>query len=140
MKAKIRKTKPVKCDKFYCNDCNYEFSTNTVNIEETTIKLNGQVLQLVYFACPKCNRIYRIMLKDERYEELKDDLEKTKNRIRKNNGSGNDEFARTLYSMVNKKHERLKNHLNDLNKKFPGTFTFVTSENNHKEKIIKYLP
>lgn len=140
MKAKIRQPKPVNCDKFYCDECKYEFSMNTVNIEEATVQLGGQALKLVYFACPKCNKIYRIMLKDERYEELKEDLEKTKKRIRKNYGSGNDEFARTLNSMVTKKHERLKAHLNNLDKKFPGTFTFVASENNHEDKIIKYLP
>lgn len=126
--------------KIRCDDCEHEFSVNTVNIKEAIINLDGQVLKLVYFACPKCNKIYRVALKDKRYEELIEDLEKTKNRIRKNYGSGNDEFASLLNSMVNKKHKRLKNHTDNLNKKYPGTFTFVASENNHEEKIIKYLP
>ena len=143
MKAKIRrpKLKPKGINIIYCDDCKYEFSMDTVNIDEAIIEINGQELTLVYFACPKCNKIYRIMLKDKQYDELKEDLEKTKNRIRKNYGSDNEEFARTLNSMVNKKHERLKNHIDKLNKKFPGTFTIVASENNHKDKIIiKYLP
>jgi phytoene dehydrogenase-like protein len=124
----------------YCDDCKHEFSMDSVDIKETTMNLGGQALKLVYFTCPKCNKIYRITLKDKRYEELKEDLERTKTRIRKNRGSRNDEFARTLNSMVTRKHERMRNHLTKLNDKFPGTFTFVASENNHEDKIITYLP
>ena len=123
-----------------CDECKHEFSMDPVDIKEVTMNLGGQALKLVYFACPKCNKIYRITLKDERYEELKEDLERTKMRIRKNNGSRNDEMARMLNSMVIKKHERMKNHLTNLNNKFPGTFTFVASENNYEDKIITYLP
>lgn len=141
MKAIIRqKEKAVNCQKIYCDDCKQEFFVNSVNIDETAITLNGQALTLVYFVCPRCNKIYRILLKDKQYDELKEDLEKTKARIRKQCGSGNEELARTLNSMVVKKHERLKNHLNALDRKYPGTFTFVTSENNNEGKIIKYLP
>lgn len=124
----------------YCEECKHEFSMNTVEIQEAIMNLGGQALKLVYFTCPKCNKIYRITLKDERYEELKVDLERTKMRIRKNRGSRDDEFARTLHEMVVRKHERMKNHLERLNNKFPGTFTFVASENNHEDKIITYLP
>lgn len=123
-----------------CDECKHEFSMNTVDIQEAAINLGGQVLKLVYFTCPKCNKIYRITLKDERYEELKEDLERTKKRIRRNYGSRNDELARTLYNMVERKHQRMKDHITKLNNKFPGTFTFVASENNHEDKIITYLP
>lgn len=123
-----------------CDECKHEFSMNSVEIQDVAIDLGGQALKLVYFTCPKCNKIYRITLKDERYEELKEDLERTKKRIRKNYGSRNDELARTLNTMVIRKQERLKNYLSQLNNKFPGTFTFVASENNHEDKIITYLP
>ena len=123
-----------------CDECKQEFSMNAVDIQEVTIDLYGQALTLVYFTCPKCNKIYRITLKDKRYEDLKEDLERTKNRIRKNLGSGNDEKARVLNTMVMKKLQRFRNHLTNLNNRFPGTFTFVASENNHEDKIIKYLP
>lgn len=41
-----------------------------------------------------------------------------------------------LNSMVFKK----KEYVDKANKMFQGTFTFVASENNHKEQTIKYLP
>ncbi len=123
----------------FCDECKYEFSMNTVNIQEATMELCGQVLKLVYFTCPKCNKIYRVTLKDARYEELRVDLERTKKRIRKNRGSGNDEFAGTLNEMVARKLNRLRKHTDDLNRKFPGTFVFAVPENG-EGKIIKYLP
>jgi regulatory protein YycH of two-component signal transduction system YycFG len=130
----------AKSVKICCNECKHEFSLNSVNIQKAIISINGQVLKLVYFACQKCNKIYRISLEDEAYEELKDDLENTKERMRKAYNSGKKEFASTLNQMVLKKYNRLKNHLKNLDKKYPGTFTFVASENNHEDKIIKYLP
>ena len=123
-----------------CDDCNHEFLLKTDSLSEAEVEINDQKFTLVFYTCPKCNKIYRIILKDKRYEELAEDLERTKNRIRKNHGSNNIEFARVLDGMVRKKHERMKNYLDRLNQQFPGTFTFVVSENNQKDKFIKYLP
>lgn len=123
-----------------CDECEHEFSTASVKINEAKVMIHDQPLTLIYFACPECNKIYRIALKDKRCEELEEDIEKTKNRIRKNHGSNNDELARVLDVMVTKKCERLKAHIAGLNKMFPGTFTFEVSENNQKDNIIKYLP
>lgn len=123
-----------------CDECEYEFILDAVGIHEAIVQLKGVPVTLVYFACPKCNKIYRISIQDKRYYELVEDLEKTKKKIRKNHGNNNQEMARMLNSIVVKKYKRLKAHIDKTNKMFPGTFTFVTSENNHKEQIIKYLP
>lgn len=130
----------VKHVKVYCKECKCEFSMDTVDIQETVIDLDEQIMTLVYFACPECNKVYRIILKDKRFDELKKDLEETKKRMQRNQGSGDEEFARQLDDMVFKKLNRLRNHVENLNVKFPGTFVFVASENNHEQKIIKYLP
>lgn len=123
-----------------CDECRHEFFLNAVNIENAEVKINDQLLTLIYFTCPKCNKLYRVSLADTRYFELREDLENTKKRIRRNHGSNNEEFARRLNQMVFTKLQRLRNHTDKLNKRFPGTFTLVVSENNRKEKIIKYLP
>lgn len=125
--------------KISCDECKHEFFLNSVNIENAEVKINDQLLTLIYFTCPKCNKIYKVSLCDAHYFELKEDIEKTKKRIRRNHGSNNIEMASMLNQMVNKKLERLKSHTDKLNKKFPGTFTLVVSENNN-EKSIKYLP
>ena len=120
-----------------CDECKNEFFLNAVNINESTVEINGVFAILTYFACPKCDKIYRVSLQDKRYYELKEDLEKTKKRIRNNYGSNNDEKARVLNAMVVKKHERLKAHIDKINKVYSGTFVF---ENTPNGKNIKYLP
>lgn len=123
-----------------CDNCEQEFILEAVKIDEAIIRLNGVPVTLVYFACPKCDKIYRVSIQDRRYYELKEDVEKTKERIRKNHGSNNEKQAKMLQSMIIRKQERLRMHVDKLNKMFPGTFTFVASENNPEEKLIKYLP
>ena len=126
--------------KIKCDDCEHEFLLNTVKLTETIIELNNTSVNLVYFVCPKCNRIYRVSIQDARYYDLKEDLEKAKKRMKRSHGKNNMAMTKVLYDMVAKKHERLKAHVEKVNKMFPGTFTFEVSENNPKEKIIKYLP
>ena len=138
MKAKSMNN--IKRATVYCDECKHEFSMNTVKIESAEVKINDQQLTLIFFTCPKCNKLYRVSLADARYFELREDLEKTKKRIRRNHGSNNEEMASMLNQMVNRKLERLRNHTDKLNKKFSGTFVLVVSENNHQEKSIKYLP
>ena len=140
MKAKPRDTVTSKFSYVYCDECKFEFSMESVKIEETIVKLNNVPVALVYFTCPKCNKIYRVSIQDKRYYELKEDLEKTIKRIRKNYGSNNEGKAEMLNSMVRRKHDRLNAHVDKVNKMFPGTFVFVASENNHEEKSIEYLP
>lgn len=123
-----------------CDECKHEFYLDAVGIHEAIVELNGVPVTLVYFVCPKCNKIYRISIQDRRYYELVEDIEKTKKRIQRNNGSNNQEMARMLNSMVFKKKKRLEEYVDKVNKMFTGTFTFVASENNHKEQTIKYLP
>lgn len=123
----------------YCDECKHEFYLDSVKINEAEVDCLGEQLTLMYFTCPKCNKIYNIGLKDAQFEMLKEDLDKTKKRIRKNHGSGNLEFARTLNNMVQRKHERLMKHMQKLNSKYPGTFTFIASENNDKgQQTIVY--
>lgn len=121
-----------------CDECKHEFYLNAV--KEQVVELNNTPVTLVYFTCPKCNKIYRISIQDRRYYELVEDLEKTKKRIRRNHGSNNEVMANMLHSMVFKKQKKISEHVERVNKMFPGTFTFVASENNQKEQTIKYLP
>lgn len=131
----MRNTQLIKCD-----ECEHEFFLNTVNIENAEVSINNQRLILKYFQCPMCNKIYKVLLIDKCTKELYNDVENIKSKIRKNRGSNDIETARMLNQMVNVKVKRLNNYIEKLNKKFPGTFIFVVSENNHKEKSIKYLP
>lgn len=123
-----------------CDECEHEFVLNSADIKEQIVTLNNTPVMLVYFTCPKCNKIYRVSIQDARYYDLKEDLEKAKKRIRRNYGNSNVALHQSLSNMVAKKHERLKAHVDKVNKMFPGTFTFAASVNNPKEQIIEYRP
>ena len=123
-----------------CDECNYEFLLSAAEIKQAGVVINDQQFDLIYFVCPKCNKIYRISINDARYYELKDDLDKIQKRIQNNIGRMDEDFARTLNNMRLIKFNRLKEYSMRLNNKFSGTFTFMASENNQEEQIIKYLP
>lgn len=123
-----------------CDECNYEFLLSAAEIKQAGVAINDQQFDLIYFVCPKCNKIYRVSINDARYYELKDDLDKIQKRIQNNIGRMDEDFARTLNNMRLIKFNRLKEYSTRLNNKFSGTFTFMASENNQEEQIIKYLP
>ena len=124
----------------YCDECNYEFLLNAVNIEQDVVELNNVPVHLVYFVCPKCDKIYRVSIQDKLYYELKRDLEKAEKRWRRNYGRMNKAVAENLHAMIVKKHNRLKEYVKEVNKRFPGTFVFETCKGKPKKRIIKYLP
>lgn len=123
-----------------CDNCEHEFYLKAVDIHEERILLNNVPVNLVYFACPNCDKIYRISIQDAKYYDLAEDLEKAKKRLRKVQGCGDKEKVKLLCSMVDKKHNRLANYVKKVNETFSGTFVFEASESNSNDKIIKYLP
>lgn len=123
-----------------CDKCSHEFFLDSVKINEAKVDCNGNQLRLAYFTCPKCNQIYRVLLKDARYEELVQDLENCKSKMRKAYKFHNASFAQTLSEMATTKKDRLKNYSAKLQEQYPGTFTYMASENNHEDLKIVYLP
>mgnify|MGYP006389385375 CR=1 FL=1 len=119
--------------KIICDECKKEFFLKSVKIKESIVKVNNVPINLVYFMCPKCKKIYLISIQDKRYFELLDDLENTKRKKKKNNGTGDLQKAEILNEMVFRKLNRLKSHEEKLKKKVDGTFIC-------EEGIIKYLP
>ena len=105
--------------------------------EATAWVNNHTVVNLIYFMCPYCKRIYPISIQDARYFDLLYDLNNTKYKIKKNFTTGNIKKANALNEMVFKKLNRLKKHEEKLKKKISGTFLEV-SENGIM--IIKYMP
>lgn len=122
-----------------CDECSAEFLVKSVKIEECSVEIGGERLLLDYFTCPKCNQIYKVLLVDEqKYRELVDDLLSTEKRIRKLKGKGNEQMLARLQNMALTKKKRIQNYVGAMNEKYSGTFTFMASENNQKE--ITYLP
>lgn len=122
-----------------CDECSAEFLVKSVKIEECSVEIGGERLLLDYFTCPKCNQIYKVLLVEEqKYRELVDDLLSTEKRIRRLKGKGNEQMLARLQNMALTKKKRIQSYVGVMNEKYSGTFTFTASENNQKE--ITYLP
>lgn len=120
-----------------CDECQYEFSLDVIGIQSASVKIKNHTLELSYFMCPKCNKVYKILLQDDYYKKLEKDLDLMKVRICKHHGKKNEEVLRILDSMIRKKFNRLKNYESKLNKVFSGSFVAVHED---EGKVIKYLP
>lgn len=123
----------------YCNECKHEFAISAVGIQVSPVTMGRRVLELVYFVCPKCNKVYRITLRDERCNELQADIESTMRRMRKSHGGKNIKLASSLDAMVQRKRLRLREHMECLNGKYTGTFILAVPEDG-EGTTINYLP
>lgn len=122
-----------------CDKCSAEFLMKSVQIQECSVEIGGERLLLDYFTCPECNQIYKVLLVEEqKYRELVDDLLSTEKRIRKWKGKANVQMLDQLQKMALRKKKRIQSYVEAMNAKYGGTFTFTASENNQKE--IVYLP
>ena len=122
-----------------CDKCGTKFLVKSVNINECSVEIGSEMLLLKYFTCPKCNEIYRVLFVNEQeYKMLVNDLMLAEKRIHKQEGNGNVYLFDQLQKMALRKKVRLQNYVKGMNKRYQGTFTFVTSENNDEE--IRYLP
>lgn len=124
----------------YCDKCKHEFSMDTVDIKRDRVTVDGKNLILVYFVCPKCNRLYRAGLFDDEFFEMRKEVDEVKRKIRRNFASMDKEMGDRLSQMLTVKINRMKRHSDKLRARFNGTFVLVASENNHNEYVVKYLP
>ena len=126
-----------------CDECKYEFYLSAVGIKESIVKINDKSFTLTYFKCPRCNKIYRVLLTDDKFKRLKKDLDQTEaglSRMRKSLGKGclQSRAYSALVTAAQWKHDKLNRYADRLNGRFNGTFIFVASENNDNDVI--YLP
>lgn len=128
----MHKEKIIVCDK-----CNWNFNLESAEIKETSFLFNNKMYDLVYFVCPSCDEVYRILIRDKRFYELQEDLEKAKSRLNRTYQTGNAVLREKFYSIVLKKKQRLEEHVLKTNKLFSGNFVYECSDNVDN---IKYLP
>lgn len=119
-----------------CDDCGQHFVITAVKDIELNVK-DEQII-LTYFMCPTCEKIYCVCIKNEEIKELEIDLDKANKRYKRNMRCRNLETIQVLLNSFIRKKERIKAKTEKLMDKYPGTFTFVRSENDNEEIIINY--
>lgn len=122
-----------------CDSCGIEYLLDSVGIKETYLNLDEGFCKVLWFNCPNkdCKRIYLVSVQDERWMELKSDLDKQIARQRKLHGKQAKELAKVIGDMIVKKKNRLGRYTDKLKQKYDGRFTLVTTENGTEElKLI----
>lgn len=124
-----------------CDKCKKEFAYQSIQIKETSVEIAGDVLLLDYFTCPYCNSVYKVLFVEEsKYRELVEDLMSMEKRIRRQKGKGNPMLIEKLQKMALVKKNRIKDYVDGISKKYPGSFVLLATENNQQGEHIMYLP
>ena len=114
--------------KIKCDECGFEFGIEDVDIRETRVECDQEVLTVLYFVCRRCDHVYTVCLKDDQFAVLESDLEDARRRIKKLWGNASEEQIKTAQRLAEKKLKRLQVHQERLKEKFPGAFTVTRVE------------
>lgn len=113
----MKSQRPVKCDK-----CNKGFFLRSEDIKEANIEIKGQKLVISFFVCPRCNAVYKILIKDSMLISLMNDFQLTQQRAARLLSKGEEDKARDMQVRASKKHHRAKAYSEKLSKMFTGEF------------------
>ena len=116
-----------------CENCGEQFE---LSVHESIIYIYNNKYILKYIYCDKCKKIYRLYITDEKYDKLVDDLNRAKERIKRNWGKTGQQMQELLIEIAMKKKERLKAYINGLNQKYSGVFEFATPNKNGEQQVI----
>lgn len=121
-----------------CDACKAEFDLGPVGIASTSMTLDEGECEVDFFCCPRCHRVHLVAVKDARWTELKEDLDKQSARLRRAISKGSKQLVIEVSPMVRRKKQRLANHTDRLKRKYDGRFTLVTTENGTED--LELLP
>lgn len=108
-KNKLSMLTPITCD-----SCGKTFRLSSDKIQEGVVE-NITKVSVSYFVCPKCKKVYTILIRDEKFGVLQDDYIKTKERYEKlykkyfgkNEG---EELLSQVFSSMLAKQQRLRQY------------------------------
>lgn len=103
-----------------CDSCGKTFCLSSDKIYEGVVE--NTKISVSYFVCPKCKKVYSILIRDEKFNALQNDYIKTKERYEKlykkyfgkNEG---EELLSQVFSSMLSKHQRLRQYEESLTAK-----------------------
>lgn len=103
----------------FCDSCGYEFPASAVNIKQSDLSIDGTTVQVVYFRCPSCNKVYLIQILDKKCTVLQQEFLKQKARWQANVGRNNDtEVVSGQYVSMVAKQKRLADRIELLKQRY----------------------
>lgn len=121
----------------YCDECGKEFSLHSERIKKTSVEIKGDKLLLTYLVCPFCDKVYKILLVDEaKHQKLLNDYMSIRKSIWQQQGKHNQRLLKKLVKMASTKWKHLTTYVDDVSKKYPGSFELAT-ENNQQHIVYR---
>lgn len=123
-----------------CDECKNEFPLTAVTIYERNVsaQVGQDGIELDFFVCPRCQKVYPIGFKDVECTNLLHSMEKLKDRIQRGWGLGRPmKSSVRLYEVLQRE---VRNRMSILKERYSGTFTLVASENNEEDFELQYRP
>ena len=108
-----------------CDSCAKEYEiSGPDDIRTQPFVFRGKRYVVDFLLCPSCKHVDIVCIKDAKYYELAEKVDKARKRISKmhRNGSSSQAYAQAVRSAY-KKQERLGKHVDALKAKFRGVFT-----------------
>ena len=109
----------------HCDSCGFEYEISRPDdIRAQPFVFRDKRYVVDFLLCPSCKHVDIVSIKDAKYYELAEKVEKARKRISKmhRNGSSSQAYAQAVRSAY-KKQERLGKHVDALKAKFRGVFT-----------------
>ena len=94
-----------------CDKCGYNFDVSRMlHVQSTEAMLEGELLTITWFQCPKCKSIYIVGISNASSEILKQQLEKKRRNYKKSLGREPSAVQIRLYDAMEDKSEKYKRY------------------------------
>lgn len=94
-----------------CDKCGYNFDVNKMlHVQSTKAMLEGELLTITWFQCPKCKNIYVVGISNASSEALKKQLDKKRRKYKKSLGKEVSAVQIRLYDAMDDKLEKYKRY------------------------------
>ena len=110
-----------------CDNCKHEFFANSVKIDEQYCFVKKQKYLVEYFTCPKCNRVYVIIIKNKEVTKMLQEIWVIQKRIIAQKDKGNVELMDKLITLASNKSNKLGEYVRRL--KMTAGDNFVVEDN-----------
>lgn len=94
-----------------CDKCGYNFDINKMlHVQSTKAMLEGEMLTITWFQCPRCKSVYIVGISNASSETLKKQFEKKRRKYKNSLGKEVPAVQTRLYEAMEDKSEKYKRY------------------------------
>ena len=128
MRSSSTTSDPIRGFRIVCDNCDSKFIIIKSSLKEAKVELDEGLCDIAYFSCPRCKKVNIISVKDKKWYELKQDLDKQKQVEMQVARNGNSKLLQRLSKLVHVRASKLRSHTESLKAKYDGSLTLSELE------------